>query len=58
MTPVDNQTAILDIVTDNKGRQKMVASKSCSFATGCFVCFAGGETRIVISAGRLVLLVP
>ena len=29
-------------------------SRSCSFATGWFVCFAGGERRIIVSAGRLV----
>jgi hypothetical protein len=28
-------------------------SRSCSFATGWFVCFAGGERRIMMSAGRL-----
>ena len=33
----------------------MVASKSCSLAMGWFICFAHGEKRIVISAGRLVL---
>jgi hypothetical protein len=30
-----------------------VMSRSCSFATGWFVCFAGGERRIMMSAGRL-----
>jgi hypothetical protein len=28
-------------------------SRSCGFATGWFVCFAGGERRIMMSAGRL-----
>jgi hypothetical protein len=32
----------------------IVMSRSCSLATGWFVCFAGGERRIMMSAGRLV----
>ena len=32
----------------------MVIFRSCSFAIGWFVCFAGGERRIMMSAGRLV----
>ena len=32
----------------------MVTSKSYSFAMGWFACFAGGDRRIIISAGRLV----
>ena len=32
----------------------MVTSKSCSFAMGCFVCIAGGDGRIIISASHLV----
>ena len=29
-------------------------SRNCSFAMGWFGCFAGGERRIIASAGRLV----
>ena len=32
----------------------MVTCKSCSLAIGCFLCSAGGERWIIISAGRLV----
>ena len=32
----------------------MVTSKSCSLVMGRFVCFAGGDRRIMMSAGRLV----
>ena len=39
--------------TDSDGGCGMVMSRSCSFAVGFPVCLAGGERRIIISAGRL-----
>jgi hypothetical protein len=42
------------VVTRNDDGWGIVMSRSCNFRTGWFVCFVGGERRIMISAGRLV----
>ena len=40
--------------TGNDGGCGIVMSRSCDFTTGWFVCFVGGERRIMMSAGCLV----
>jgi hypothetical protein len=40
--------------TGNDGGCGIVMSRSCNFTTGWFVCFVGGERRIMMSAGRFV----